>query len=100
MKKKLLLIQPTPYNGNGELIKRKKLYMVGLALPLIAALTPKEWEVQLVLETIEDVPFDTDAEVIGISSMGHAVIRTLDIAKEFKRRGKTVILGGYMVLNA
>lgn len=97
MKKKLLLIQPTPYSRDGELIKRKKLYMVGLALPLIAALTPKEWEVQLVLETIEDVPFDTDADVIGISSMGHAVIRTLDIAKEFKRRGKTVILGGYMV---
>jgi radical SAM superfamily enzyme YgiQ (UPF0313 family) len=97
MKKKLLLIQPTPYDAKGQLIKRKKLYMVGLALPLIAALTPKEWEVQMVLETIEEVPFDTDAEIIGISSMGHAVIRTLDIAKEFKKRGKTVILGGYMV---
>ncbi|MGI6224982.1 MAG: B12-binding domain-containing radical SAM protein [Peptococcales bacterium] len=97
MQKKLLLIQPTPYAQNGELIKRKKLYFVGLALPLLAALTPKDWEVELVLETIEDIPFDTDAEVIGISSMGHAVIRTLDIAKEFKRRGKTVILGGYMV---
>ncbi|NLT95309.1 MAG: B12-binding domain-containing radical SAM protein [Clostridia bacterium] len=97
MKKKLLLIQPTPYDVQGQLIKRKKLYMVGLALPLIAALTPEEWEVQLILETIEEVPFDTDADVIGISSMGHAVIRTLDIAGEFKKRGKTVILGGYMV---
>jgi len=97
MKKKLLLIQPTPYDRNGGLIKRKKLYFLGLALPLLAAFTPQEWEVELILETIEDIPFDTDAEVIGISSMGHAVIRTLDIAKEFKRRGKTVILGGYMV---
>ncbi|KJS87224.1 MAG: radical SAM protein [Peptococcaceae bacterium BICA1-8] len=97
MKKKLLLIQPTPYAKNGELIKRKKLYFVGLSLPLLAAFTPEEWEVELVLETIEDIPFDTDADVIGISSMGHAVIRTLDIAKEFKKRGKTVILGGYMV---
>jgi len=97
MKKKLLLIQPTPYAINGQLIKRKKLYFVGLSLPLLAAFTPAEWEVELILETIEDVPFDTDADVIGISSMGHAVIRTLDIAKEFKKRGKTVILGGYMV---
>lgn len=97
MKKKLLLIQPTPYAQNGELIKRKKLYFVGLALPLLAAYTPVEWEVELILETIEDIPFNTDAEVIGISSMGHAVIRTLDIAQEFKKRGKTVILGGYMV---
>jgi len=97
MKKKLLLIQPTPYAQNGELIKRKRLYFVGLALPLLAAFTPREWEVELILETIEDIPFDTDADVIGISSMGHAVIRTLDLAKEFKKRGKTVILGGYMV---
>lgn len=97
MKKKLLLIQPTPYAPNGALIKRKKLYFAGLALPLLAALTPGDWEVEIILETIEDVPFDTDAGVIGISSMGHGVLRTIDLAGEFKKRGKTVILGGYMV---
>lgn len=97
MKKKLLLIQPTPYDKKGNLIKRKKLYFVGLGLPLLAALTPKEWEIEILLETIEEIPFDTDADVIGISSMGHGVIRTLDIAMEFKKRGKIVILGGYMV---
>lgn len=97
MKKKILLIQPTPYDQNRNLIKRNKLYFVGLALPLLAALTPAEWEVEIILETIEEVPLDTEASVIGISSMGHAVIRTLDLAREFKKRGKTVILGGYMV---
>lgn len=97
MKKKLLLIQPTPRDYKGNLIKKSKLYFVGLALPAIAALTPPEWEVELCLETIEEVPFDTDAEVIGISSMGHAVIRSIEIAQEFKKRGKTVLMGGYMV---
>lgn len=97
MKKKILLIQPTPYDSGGALIKKDKLYFVGLALPLLAALTPPEFEVELCYETIEDVPFDTDAELIGISSMGHAVIRTIDIAKKFRELGKTVILGGYMV---
>lgn len=97
MKKKILLIQPTPYDGSGGLIKKKKLYFVGLALPVLAALTPPDWETEICLETIETVPFDTDADVIAISSMGHAVIRTIDIAKEFKARGKTVLLGGYMV---
>ena len=29
--------------------------------------------------------------------MGHAVMRTIAIAQEFKKRGKTVVLGGYMV---
>ena len=70
---------------------------MGLALPLLAALTPEDYEVELCYETIEDVPFDTDAELIGISSMGHAVMRTIDIAKKFRELGKTVILGGYMV---
>lgn len=95
--KKILLIQPTPYDQNGKLVKKKKLYFVGLALPLLAALTPKGYEVELCYETIEDVPFDTDADLIGISSMGHAVMRTIDIAKKFKELGKTVVLGGYMV---
>lgn len=97
LNKKILFIQPTPYDSDGKLIKKKKLYFLGLALPLLAAITPKGWESSICLETIEEVPFDTDADVIAISSMGHAVIRTIDIAKEFKRRGKIVILGGYMV---
>ena len=95
--KKILLIQPTPYDQNGNLVKKKRLYFVGLALPLLAALTPKGYDVEICYETIEDVPFDTDADLIGISSMGHAVMRTIDIAKQFKKLGKTVVLGGYMV---
>jgi radical SAM superfamily enzyme YgiQ (UPF0313 family) len=96
MKKKLLLIQSTPYDTHRKLVKKKKLYFVGLALPLLAALTPKDWEVEICLETIEDIPFDTDASLIGIGGMGHAMVRSLDIAEEFKRKGKTVVMGGYM----
>lgn len=94
--KKILLIQSTPYDSLRRPIKKKKLYFVGLALPLLAALTPKDWEVEIILETIEDIPFDTDADIIAIGSMGHAIVRSIDIAREFKKRGKTVILGGYM----
>ena len=94
--KKLLLIQPSPYEKEGKVIKKKKLYFTGLALPLLAALTPDDWETELIYEVIEDVPFDTDADLIGVSTMGHGVIRSIDIAKEYRRRGKTVILGGFM----
>ncbi len=96
-RKQILFIQPTPYDSHGQLIKKQKLYFVGLAMPLLVALTPAAYDCQVVLETIEEVDFDSTADIVAISSMGHAVIRTLDIAKEFKRRGKTVILGGYMV---
>ena len=94
--KKLLLIQSTPYDQYHHLIKKKKLYFIGLAMPLLAALTPDDWEVEIILETIESIPFDSDADLIGIGGMGHAIIRSLDIATEFKKRGKTVIMGGYM----
>lgn len=94
--KKILLIQPSPYDQNHQPIKKSRLYFVGLALPLLAALTPKDYEVEIILEILEDIPWDTDAEIIGISSMGHGVIRSIDIAKTFKEKGKTVILGGYM----
>ncbi len=96
MKHKLLLIQPSPYDKNGEPIKKRKLYFVGLALPLLAALTPDGWDVEICIETIEEIPFDTDADLIGISTMGHGIIRSFDIAHRFMASGKTVIMGGYM----
>ena len=94
--KKILLIQPSPYDQNHMPIKKKKLYFVGLAMPLLAAMMPEGWEAEIVLEILEDIPMDTDADLIGISSMGHGVIRSIDIAKAFMEKGKTVILGGYM----
>jgi len=94
--KKILLIQASPYDKNHKPIKKNKLYFVGLAMPLLAAMMPEDWEAEIVLEVIEDIPFDTDAELIGISTMGHGVIRSIDIARKFREMGKTVILGGYM----
>ncbi len=95
-RKKLLLIQPSPYDANRAPIKKKRLYFVGLSLPLLAALTPNDWDIELIYEVIEDIPYDTEADVIGISTMGHGVIRSIDIAKEFRALGKTVVMGGYM----
>jgi radical SAM superfamily enzyme YgiQ (UPF0313 family) len=96
MNRKLLLIQPSPYGPGGKPVKKSRLHFVGLALPLLAALTPEEWQVSICLETIEDIPYDTDADLVGISTMGHGIMRSFDIAREFRARGKTVILGGYM----
>jgi radical SAM superfamily enzyme YgiQ (UPF0313 family) len=93
---KILFIQPSPYGSDSLPVKKKRLYFVGLALPLLAALTPEDWQVEICLETIEDIPFDTDADIIALSGMGHSIVRSIDLAKEFRARGKTVIMGGYM----
>jgi len=92
---KVYFIQPTPYFEGEKLIKKSRLYFVGLAPAILASLVPN-CEFECCLETIEDVDFETDADIIAISGMGHAIIRSLDIAKEFKKRGKTVVMGGYM----
>jgi len=96
MKKKVLFIQPTIYDDAGKLIKKRRLYFVGLAYPLLAALTPPDWECEICLETIEDIPFDTDAALIACGGMGHAANRGREIAARFKSLGKTVIAGGPM----
>lgn len=93
---KILFIQPTPYYDKNKLIKKKKLYFVGLAPAIFASLIPEDIDFEVCLETIEDINFNTDADIIAISGMGHAILRSIDIAKEFKKRGKTVVIGGYM----
>ncbi len=92
---KIYYIQSTPYAKGRKLIKKSRLYFVGLAPAILAALVP-DHEFECCLETIDDVDFETDADIIAISGMGHAIIRSLDIATEFKKRGKTVVMGGYM----
>ncbi len=93
---KILFIQPTQYDASGRLCKQKKIFLPGLQFPLLAAMTPSSWEVDLNIEVVDDIDFDTDADLIGIGSMGHAAYRGVEIAREFKRRGKTVVMGGYM----
>ena len=93
---KVLLIQPSQYLTNGDIVKQKKLYLPGLVFPLLAAMVPSNWETEVKLEVIDDIDFDSDADIIGIGAMGHSIYRAYDIAKEFRKRGKKVFMGGYM----
>ncbi len=94
---KILFIQPTQYDRDGrKLATQKKIHLPGLVFPLLAAYTPSRWDVEVCIEVVDRVPFDTDADLIGLGAMGYAIFRALEIAAEFKKRGKTVIMGGYM----
>jgi radical SAM superfamily enzyme YgiQ (UPF0313 family) len=94
---KILFIQPTQYAANGKLCKQRKINLPGLAFPLLAAYTPSHWEVELLIEVVDEINFDTPADIVAIGSMGHATFRGLEIAAEFRKRGKIVVMGGYMV---
>ncbi|HEX9007453.1 MAG TPA: B12-binding domain-containing radical SAM protein, partial [Bacteroidota bacterium] len=93
---KILFIQPTQVGADGRLCKQKRIYLPGLVFPLLAAMTPPSWEVEVRIEVVDEIDFDSDADLVGIGSMGYATLHGLSIAREFRARGKTVVMGGYM----
>lgn len=101
--KKVLLIRSSNYDTNGRLVKANSLLdrftvanLAELGLPMIAAATPSHIEVEMVDDCLEETPFDTDADVIGISAMLIHIKRALDLARIFREKGKIVIMGGYL----
>jgi len=95
MNKKIYLIQPSYRDRTGKLLKGKRLYIVSLALPALSAIIPEDWDKEVCYEYFDEINFDTTASVIGISSMGYEIFRGIEIAKEFKKRGKKIIFGGF-----
>jgi len=66
-----------------------------ITLPHLAAITPNEHEVKILNENYDDINFDEDVDVVGITCYTMTAPRVYEIADEFRKRGKTVILGGY-----
>ncbi len=95
MKKKIYLIQPTYRNVDGHLLKGTNLFIHSLVLPILSATIPSDWEKEFCLEYFEDINYDTDASVVGISSMGYDLIHGMEIAEAFTKQEKIVIFGGY-----
>ena len=66
-----------------------------ITLPHLAAITPREHSVKIVNENYDEIDFDEDADLVGITCYTMTAPRVYKIADEFRKRGKTVILGGY-----
>lgn len=96
MASKLLIIQPSfyqsPYNRNPVRVRRRQL--VPLVLPYLAALTPEGWDVTLVDEMVQPVDLDTPADLVAITTWTLNSYRAYDLAAEFRKRGRKVIMGG------
>jgi radical SAM superfamily enzyme YgiQ (UPF0313 family) len=93
---KVLLIVPTLIRNDGQPVKQKFLMLPGITAAVLGALTPGNWDMEVVFETIEKVPYDSDADLVAISAMGVGLYQGMTIAKEFKARGKKVVVGGLM----
>lgn len=94
--RKLLLLDPYPRNNPYYLTasERRAVWFPKLSLPVIAAYTPKHWSVNLVDEAVQPIDFDESCDLVGISVMTCYAPRAYELAAEFRKRGKTVVLGG------
>jgi radical SAM superfamily enzyme YgiQ (UPF0313 family) len=68
-----------------------------LSIITIAALTPPDIEISYIDEDFEEIDFDGQYDIVGISAMTQQVIRCYEIAKEFRKRGIYVVMGGIHV---
>ncbi|HEY2387519.1 MAG TPA: radical SAM protein [Candidatus Binatia bacterium] len=91
------LVSPSHYNLDGTLQKTTRYWTSAITLPYLKALTPPEHEVTFVDELFYDVDLDRPCDVVGITAMGPQIARAYDLAAEYRRRGRKVVLGGTWV---
>jgi radical SAM superfamily enzyme YgiQ (UPF0313 family) len=96
MSYQLLIIQPSHYHSRSDrtVFKSRTRSLVPLALPYLAALTPREWQVTLVDEQVQDLDLTAKPDLVAITSWTVHSYRAYDIAREFRKSGIPVIMGG------
>ena len=88
---KVLLVCPRfpdslwSFNGITDIVGVKSAQSP-LGLATVAALTPSDWEVEILDENIEDIDFDAPADVVGISMFNVQYARALEIARAQQAR--------------
>ena len=89
---KILLVMPHP---NPKRNFFGKFDYPSLTLQQVAAVTPPEYDVEIVDERYEPINFDKHYDLVGISCLTYNSIRGYEVAAEFRKRGIPVVFGGY-----
>jgi radical SAM superfamily enzyme YgiQ (UPF0313 family) len=82
------------YEFFSKFLFTRKYFSYLLAIPTLAALTPREHEVRVFDENIEDIDYSWGADLAGISVRTPFAMRAYGIADEYRRRGVKTVLGG------
>lgn len=91
---KIKLIEPSWYKPGGKLKKLKKTLVPSATLPLLAALLPEDAEASITNEVFEEIDFSEKPDIVGITAYSLKAVRAYEIADEFRRRGRYVVMGG------
>lgn len=91
-KRKLLLINPLSTKRIGLINDHNSIYPP-MSLAIIAALTPDNWEIELVDENFERFTY-RDADLVGITALTSQVTRAYEIAEIYRKANITTVMGG------
>lgn len=89
--KKLVLINPSQLRTGLSISRNSRFSPLGLSI--VAALTPDDWEVELVDENFEPFTY-RDADLVGVTAFSSAAKRAYEIAGIYREQGVPVVMGG------
>jgi len=90
---KILLVAPGRHRKKPGIIGRA-FHVPPLSLGILASLTPTDIEVELIDENLHDLSYDEAPDLVAITSLTAVAPRAYEIARNFRERGATVVLGG------
>jgi radical SAM superfamily enzyme YgiQ (UPF0313 family) len=92
---RILYVMPTQYTPDGRLFKETRGFLPSLILPYLAGLTPKDLEVEIKNDYIEDInPVSTTWDLVGITISTLHSARGYELADRFMENGTPVFMGG------
>lgn len=65
-----------------------------LGIASLASVTPPEWDIDFRDDRLEDVGLDDDVDLVAISCFTPSGRRAMELADEFRARGRAVVMGG------
>ena len=89
--KKILLISPARRRPPDEEFVFK---MSFLNLPYLAAVTPVDYEVEIIDEEYEKIIFDADVWLVALTAQTPVSVRAYEVADAFRKLGVKTVMGG------
>ncbi len=95
---RLLLVMPGSGRSYwGGISRGGKAGFARLALTTIAALTPPEWDVEILDARVRAVDYSAGVDLVGITGLTSEIPEAYRIADGFRKRGVAVVMGGVHV---
>jgi radical SAM superfamily enzyme YgiQ (UPF0313 family) len=89
---KLLLINPANQRRKGLVLAQDRIFPP-MAFGIIAALTPDNWDIEIIDESFKSFEFK-EADLVGFTSLTTTVNRCYQLAQEFRKNRIPTVIGG------